>query len=274
MSVINVVHPAFEIMKSDLDVYDNYLILERIIRTCYRSEGNISEYSHKKMIQKIMQNDHSAMIEHLCITVKFYIDRGITHEFVRHRLCSFAQSSTRYIDYTSGLYVVKPEHIQMIDIEEISDVSMKDYPYFISQVSEDNKQRIEEAFLFLNSCRTSFLNYLARIKNGATRSQARGSLCHHTQAELVVTANLREWLHIFKLRDTKEAHQDFRLVIAGLRNLFAQKYDLFFTPSEIKTHLVKRFFSKNQKYVVYNEEEYDPNPLMESSRETLTIPVN
>lgn len=269
MSVINVVHSAFEIMKSDLDIYDNYLILERIIRTCYRSEGNISEYSHKKMIQKIMQNDHSAMIEHLFITVKFYIDRGITHEFVRHRLCSFAQSSTRYIDYSSGLNVVKPAHILMSDIEEIHDVNLKDYPYFISQVSEENKQRVEEAFLFLNSCRTSFLNYLARIKNGATRSQARGSLCHHTQAELVVTANLREWLHIFKLRDSKEAHQDFRLPISGLRNMFAEKYPIIFKNSELVPSVIEQYIPQSIKYLVIPEEEYS-----DETKTILTIPVN
>lgn len=276
MSVLNVVHPAFEIMKSDLDIYDNYLILERIIRTCYRSEGNITEFSHKKMIEKIIQFDHTAMIEHLFITVKLYIDRGVANEAVRHRLCSFAQSSTRYIDYSTGLNVVKPAHISMVDIEEICDVSMKDYPNFISQVSEENKMRVEEAFLFLNSCRTSFLNYLARISNGATRSQARGSLCHHTQAELVVTANLREWLHIFKLRDSKEAHQDFRLPIAGLRNLFAQKYPIIFNSSQIHPILFKKTFSYGEKYLVVPEDEglQIESGSYKNHKETITIPVN
>ena len=222
-----------------------------------------------------------------CLTVPYhrlYVRRNgkacwcgnCTHEFVRHRLCSFAQSSTRYIDYTTGLNVVKPAHIAMEDIEEISDVSIKDYPYFISQVSDENKQRIEEAFLFLNSCRTSFLNYLARIKNGANRSQARGSLCHHTQAELVVTANLREWLHIFKLRDSKEAHQDFRLPIAGLRNLFAQKYPIIFNSSQIHPILFKKTFSYGEKYLVVPEEEglQIESGQYKNHKETVTIPVS
>ena len=76
MSVINVVHPAFEVMKDDLKDYNNILILEKIIRTCYRSEGNISEYSYKKLIKKILENEHTAMLEHMFITVKFFIDRG------------------------------------------------------------------------------------------------------------------------------------------------------------------------------------------------------
>ena len=271
--MINVVHPAFEIMKDDLKDCSNMLILEKIIRTCYRSEGNISEYSYKKLIKKILENEHTAMLEHMFISVKFFIDRGITHEFVRHRLCAFAQSSTRYIDYTSGLNVVKPAHITMTEIEEISDVSMKDYPYFISQVSDENKQKIEEAFLFLNSCRTSFLNYLARIKNGANRSQARGSLCHHTEAELVVTANIREWLHIFSLRDSKAAHQDFRLVIAGFRNLLAEEYPLFFSKSESPNAIVQKIIGDSVKWEVMPEEEYNEGDFFETKR-TITIPVN
>ena len=273
MSVINVVHPAFEVMKSDLDNHENILILEKIIRTCYRSEGNISEYSHRKIIQKIIENDHTAMLEHLSITVKLYMSRGETHEAVRHRLCAFAQSSTRYIDYTSGLNVVKPAHISMLDIEEILDVSAKDYPHFISQVSDENKQRIEEAFLFLNSCRTSFLNYLARIKNGASRSQARGSLCHHTEAELVVTANIREWLHIFKLRDDKAAHQDFRLVINAVRNHFAEEYPLIFTqPNCMLSFRVNNSSYGSDKWLVVPGEEYSSNNF--DIRKSLTIPVS
>lgn len=270
MSVINVVHPAFEIMKDDLKDYNNMLILEKIIRTCYRSEGNISEYSYKRLIKKILEDEHTAMLEHMFISVKFFIDRGITHEFVRHRMCSFAQSSTRYIDYASGLNVVKPAHITMTEIEEISDVSMKDYPYFISKVSDENKQRVEEAFLFLNSCRTSFLNYLARIKNGANRSQARGSLCHHTEAELVVTANIREWLHIFNLRDSKAAHQDFRLVIAGFRNHLAEAYPLFFRKSELPNMRVKKI----EKWLVVPNEEWYEGDYSFETKNTITISVN
>ena len=217
-----------------------------------------------------------------CLTVpghRLYVRRNgkavwcgnCTHEAVRHRLCAFAQSSTRYIDYTSGLNVVKPAHISMIDIEEILDVSAKDYPYFISQVSEENKQRIEEAFLFLNSCRTSFLNYLARIKNGASRSQARGSLCHHTQAELVITTNLREWMHIFKLRDDKAAHQDFRLVINAVRNHFAEKYPMIFTPSKQLHFRINENVYESGKWLVIPEEEYMVDS---SSRKSLTIPVS
>lgn len=272
MSVISVVHPAFEIMKSDLNNYENLKVLEKIIRTCYRSEGNITEYSHKKLIQKIIENDHTAMLEHLSITVKFYMSRGETHEMVRHRLCAFAQSSTRYIDYTSGLNVVKPAHIKMSDIKEILDVSAKDYPYFISQVSEENRQRIEEAFLFLNSCRTSFLNYLARIKNGANRSQARGSLCNHTQAELVVTANIREWLHIFTLRDDNAAHQDIRLLINAVRNFFVEKQNnVIFSKSDNLSNLLESTVANNDVFLVVPKEEFLENKDVYRS---ITIPVS
>ena len=238
MSFISVEHPEFEIMKSDLDIYDNYLVLEKIIRTCYRSEGKMTELSHRAMIQKIIDNDHTAMLEHMSITVKLFVDRAICMENIRHRLASYAMSSTRYIDYVSGLKVVKPHQISMDDIDEISSLEARHYPDFIRSVSPENKQRVSEAFLFINSCRNAFINYCARIDNGAHRQEARGSLNNHTQAELVVTTNLREWLHIFKLRDAKAAHPDFRLIISAVRNRFAEKYPLVFSPSELsyKTH--------------------------------------
>jgi len=213
MSFISVEYPGFEIMKSELDNYETKLILEKIIRTCYRSEPKITELSHRDMINKVLNNDHTAMLEHASITVKLFVDRAICMETIRHRLCSFAMSSTRYIDYTSGLKVVKPYHMTMDQINEA--------------INSDSIEK-NEAWLFLQSCKSSFNLYCDRIANGASKQQARGSLNHHAQAELVITTNIREWLHIFKLRSDKAAHPDFRIVSRGIQSVFHKKWPLFF----------------------------------------------
>ena len=68
----------------------------------------------KKFVKMLVNRGHEAMLEHVSVTVKFTCDRGISHEIVRHRLCSFAQESTRYVNYSSekkapdGIIFIKP----------------------------------------------------------------------------------------------------------------------------------------------------------------------
>ena len=73
--------------------------LERIARVCYKSEDKITEGSAERMVRALIKNGHEAMLEHYSFSVKFTVDRGISHEIVRHRLASFAQESTRYCNY-------------------------------------------------------------------------------------------------------------------------------------------------------------------------------
>ena len=73
--------------------------IESIGRTCYKSEDKITESSAEGFVNKLINKKHHAMIEFGDIIVKFITNRGVTHELVRHRLCSFAQESTRYVRY-------------------------------------------------------------------------------------------------------------------------------------------------------------------------------
>lgn len=73
--------------------------LERAGRTCYKSEDKITSDSAEKFVKMLIARGHHAMIEFGSIIVKFITNRGVTHELVRHRLCSFAQESTRYVNY-------------------------------------------------------------------------------------------------------------------------------------------------------------------------------
>ena len=76
---------------------DELKLIEKIARTCYKSEDKITEdgESAKKMVSALVKSGHEAMLEHSFLSVRFYIDRGVSHEAVRHRLFSFAQESTR-----------------------------------------------------------------------------------------------------------------------------------------------------------------------------------
>lgn len=77
--------------------------IERIGRVCYKSEDKISEDGEtaKKFVKMLIDRGHEAMIEHSSLSVKFTVDRGVSHELVRHRIASFAQESTRYVSYSN-----------------------------------------------------------------------------------------------------------------------------------------------------------------------------
>lgn len=149
--------------------------LELIARTCYKSEDKITDGSAEKMVRALIKRGHEAMLEHFSFSVKFTVDRGVSHELVRHRLASFAQESTRYCNYghEGEITVIKP-------------------PFFAEGSKEYNTwewgcQKCEDA-------------YMALLDLGRSPQEARAVLPNSLKTEVVITANLREWRHFFKLR--------------------------------------------------------------------------
>ena len=102
---MNLVKPSIEF----LDMNSMGLeLLEKAGRTCYKSEGKIGEGTAKPFIEKLMKRGHHAMLEFGWMCYKVVCDRGVTHEIVRHRLFSYAQESTRYVNYKEGVEVILP----------------------------------------------------------------------------------------------------------------------------------------------------------------------
>lgn len=96
---MNIIKAGYEILRPALtkEAIDAvYRTIELAGRTCYKSEDKITETSSRKFVSNIIKHGHEAMIEHANMTVRFIVDRGVSHELVRHRLASFAQESTRY----------------------------------------------------------------------------------------------------------------------------------------------------------------------------------
>ena len=89
--------------------------IERIGRVCYKSEDKITEdgESAKKFVKMLINAHHEAMIEHSTLSVMFTVDRGVSHEMVRHRIASFAQESTRYVNYSKDKF---GNEINVIDL--------------------------------------------------------------------------------------------------------------------------------------------------------------
>lgn len=109
---MKLIHASYEIM-TPINAKDIYQMLEKAGRTCYKSEDKITEESAEKFVRAIVKRGHEAMLEHASLTVRFIVDRGVSHELVRHRIASFAQESTRYCVAGDSLLTFKNPHIHM-----------------------------------------------------------------------------------------------------------------------------------------------------------------
>ena len=196
--------------KEQMNGYDILKHIEKIARTCYKSENLINEQSAEKMIKKLVDMNHLAMIEHFSVSVLFTCDRGVTHEIVRHRVASFAQESTRYVNYSRDKF---GNEIRYIDIAGgiALDTKMKDLPVetIDTIISEWNQ-----------ACIDAEKHYMKMLELGATPQIARSVLNNSTKSDINVTMNLREWRHFFELRCDSPAHPQMReLVIPLLKEM-------------------------------------------------------
>lgn len=196
---MKIVKPSFEILTPAAEIRLMCRKIEQIGRICYKSEDRITTDSSKAFVKMLIERGHEAMVEHSGhISVKFICDRGVSHELVRHRLPSFAQESTRYCNYSqdkfnNGITFIKPVFF--------------DYPGSAYLLWEDQCKNVEDT-------------YLALIRKGATPQEARTVLNNSTKTEIVISTNVREWRHVFRLRTPGTAHPQMReLTIPLLKEL-------------------------------------------------------
>lgn len=196
--------------------------IEQVARTCYKSEDKITPdgESAKKMVRNLIAAGHEAMIEHSTLSVKFIVDRGVSHEIVRHRIASFAQESTRYCNYTKDKF---DNQISVINIGN----GMRDDPK-MSNIDT----AIEVSSVWVDAMIEAEKAYNKLIELGASPQIARSVLPNSTKTEVVMTANYREWRNFFKLRTSRAAHPQIREVAIPLLNELKQKLPVIFDDIE------------------------------------------
>jgi len=176
-------------------------------RTCYKSEAK-DEEMEKQFVRNLVARGHEAMLEHASMTVQFTVDRGVSHELVRHRLASFAQESTRYCNYSQEKF---GEEITVI--EPCFFKNLPDKEHIRECVLWEDWKTLNEAgiaddgwiyALWAKACIESESDYFEMLKYGATPEEARSVLPNSLKTEVIMTANLREWRHFFKLRAAGE----------------------------------------------------------------------
>ena len=184
---------TFEILSKT----DNIIgTIAKSARTCYQSQDKSNPESDYNLVKNLLNRQHYAMIEFADMTVRFdNVSRGFTHELVRHRLCSFAQESTRYVD-ESNFKVVVPPHLDHRPLADWFNLNEEFYKKLktVGYLNEDARQVLPTAI----------------------------------KSQIVVKANLREWIQIFKMRCDITAHWEIRELMLALLAVVKKQIPLVF----------------------------------------------
>ena len=190
--------------------------VERACRTCYRSEDKIEEGSAERLIRSCIKRGHHSILEHGNITFRVVCDRGVTHEIVRHRMAAYSQESTRYCNYSQDKFGNELTFI---------------YPSWNTDLNSDNVKWQ----LLKNTCQNIEKTYFEMLNNGARPEDARAILPNCLRTEIVITMNLRELRHFIKLRTSKAAHPDIRIIAGQMLDILrVVGLGIFFEDSEVE----------------------------------------
>lgn len=167
-------------------------------RTCYNSGSpvdmwddvnNVSEEKKLKLIKNCISSGHHSTLEHAYFTFAIEgVDRAITHQSVRHRLCSNSQQSQRYVQLKDGCFSYT-------------------YP---PTISDEDRATYDECMSHISSA------YKVFVDNGMKAEDARSVLPNATKTNLVMSCNLRELIHICHLRLCTRAQAPIRKMVASL----------------------------------------------------------
>ena len=168
-------------------------------------------HSSHKFVKMLNYNGHKAMLEFSDITVRFITNRGVSHELVRHRLCNFAESSTRYINYKDDMEFIRPVWCSKLttNLEQVQEILKLDHLWLKTM------NKLEKVYQDL-------------LNGGWRPEQAREVLPNSLKTEIIVKANVREWQHILDLRCSKKAHPQMKNLLIPLLKELQERIPILF----------------------------------------------
>lgn len=181
-------------------------LIERAARTCHQSSLGIDDALRTKFIQKVIKLGHYSVLEHASAT--FHItggSRAFSHQLVRHRMASYSQRSQRY-------------------------VSDKDFNYTIPPSVSKNPEALDTFEMAIETAKNA---YKRLIDLKVPREDARFLLPNAVETDIVMTANMREFRHIFELRCHKTAQWEIRHMAIQMLVILKEKLPAVFDDFEI-----------------------------------------
>ncbi len=193
--------------QSMFEKMDGVLLLRNIeyaARVSHGSEDKITTDSYDRFLRSVvLQHGDWSVTEHEKVTCEFLVDRGITHELVRHRIASYTQESTRFINYQKKGGEAK---------------------FIAPELSEYTGSYAD----WIESMANSETSYMLLLNNGVKPQIARGVLPNSLASKIVMTMNLRAWRHFFVMRTSAQAHPQMRQVVDPLLREFQKKIPILY----------------------------------------------
>lgn len=226
--------------KVEVEKYDGLKIMkniERAMRTCYKSEGQMTEDSYKRLLGMAVSSGHESVMEHEKISVRLITDVGAYKDLTRHRTgVAFSIESTRWCNYARDKFDNNIKFMKPVFYVD----SWQDKSYEGSAMSDEEYK----SYLWYDCMEDIEQKYLTMAKAGAKPDELRMLLPHSTAAELVMTCNIREWRHILSLRTQKNVHPSIRQVLIPLLIRFQEDMPELFGMIEYDKEFPKELYAE------------------------------
>ena len=183
-------------------------------RVCYKSEAKITAKSAEKFVANLIMRGHESVLEHWAATFRVICDRGITHELVRHRIGAYSQESTRYCNYgNTGVKIINA------------------FPRDLGV----NGRKIQN--VFQKSVSRAAADYRELLSLGVAPQMARSVLPTALKTEIIISYNLRQLRHFFRLRAAPSAHPQMQEIAGALLYYFRKTQPALFSDVGQLSHM-------------------------------------
>ena len=212
-------------------IVENYY--ENKYSNCNCAYNSALDWAVTTNYRVLVENDWLDDLKYLCeptkyhekrIGVRFICDRGVSHEFVRHRVFSFAQESTRYCNYSKDKFGNELTFITpcwFSDLEKNMCLAISD-KLFVDNMGLFRNE-LPQLSSYLISLKESEKRYFKLLNLGWIPQQARSVLPNSLKTELIMTGFVSDWKHFFELRDSEAAHPQARELAQPLHEEFIKR---------------------------------------------------
>ena len=220
---MKIAQPYAKIMEPEL-LAGSLSRIEYAARVSHRSEENAGDSPEKFIRAVVLGHGDWSVTEHVSASVEFLVDRGITHEIVRHRLAAYTQESTRFVNYAkkmppSFIYPRVGVYCEHCANGNEPVPTMKGTPTngpWIHDFGDTYPKDCSYDQSWLNAIQTVETEYKSLLNAGWRPQEARSVFPNALSSKIIVTYNLRVWRHFFLMRTSKEAHPQMRQVVIPL----------------------------------------------------------
>jgi len=228
--------------------------IEWCARISHRSEEAMKDDSWRRFLKAVVI-DHGdwSVVEHVSVSVDFLVDRGITHEIVRHRLFSFTQESTRFVNYEKKMppsFIYPKTEVECPrclsgDVVRLYSEDIESGFYHPDPQPMNANAMCSCAYDedWLSSIYMAEKSYKKLLENGWRPQEARSVFPNALASRLIMTGNLRNWRHFLIMRTSAEAHPQMRQVTIPLLEEFQDSFPILFddiVPNEKQSIAIKK----------------------------------